>query len=208
MSGDPAERTGLPDARSTGVVTRCVRAAASTDSNGEALDRLFAEVRLRLLRIVAVRTGVPVDGLDPDVEDIVQDALLVASTEFDPGRFPTGGALMRWLVTVAMNDVRDRARWRRVRARLEPLRTAMCSRLGDEGRGAMQVEYRELERQTDGALAQLDPADRELLLLRCYEGLSARELAEALEIPSEEAVRARVARARRRLAEILGRGSL
>ncbi|MBK8975879.1 MAG: sigma-70 family RNA polymerase sigma factor [Planctomycetes bacterium] len=191
----PAARTGLPTPPDPARLTALL-GTADRD-----VGPLFAELRRRLLRIVALRTGRDVEALDPEVEDIVQDALLQALQSFDPTRFATGGSVMRWLVTIAMNDVRDRARWRAVRRDLERLRTelASCLRDGAEAGPLANVHRSELERATDAALAALAPEDREALLLRCYEGLDAHELAEALGLRTPEAARARVHRARRRL---------
>jgi RNA polymerase sigma-70 factor (ECF subfamily) len=68
---------------------------------------------------------------------------------------------------------------------------------------------RELERRQSAsaiqrAMAQLAPADREILLLQDYEGMSAQEIAAALAL-TPEAARQRHSRAVRRLASVYER---
>ncbi|MEM6571757.1 MAG: sigma-70 family RNA polymerase sigma factor [Planctomycetota bacterium] len=202
MSADEPP-SGLPDAAATSPATEWIAAAGRGDER--ALDVVFTVLRRRLLRIVALRTGRHAGDRDADLEDVVQEALLHALRELHADRFATSGELLRWITTVAMNDVRDRARGRRIRPDGKGLPDAWASILGDDGRPTPldRVYENELEEATDRALAALDDEDRELLLMRNYEGLSAREMAALLGLRSEEAVRARVHRARRRLQEAL-----
>lgn len=202
MTGDGLP-TGLPDAAATSPATVWIAAAGRGDER--ALEAVFTVLRRRLLRSVALRTGRRPADRDPEVEDVVQEALLQALREFEPGRFATSGELLRWIAAVAMNDVRDRARGRNARAGQRELPSAWASILGDDGRPTPleDVHENELEAATDRALAGLGDEDREILLLRNFEGLSAREIAARLGLRTEEAARARVLRARRRLEKAL-----
>ena len=64
----------------------------------------------------------------------------------------------------------------------------------------------ELERKLQSAVAELDDGDREVILMRHYEGLGNQEVAAALEL-TEAAASMRYLRALRRLrAGLLGEG--
>ena len=55
------------------------------------------------------------------------------------------------------------------------------------------------------ALEQMTPAERDVIILRVFEGLSHREIARRLGRPSENAVHKLYGRALAKLAELLGR---
>jgi len=98
-----------------------------------------------------------------------------------------------WLFTVARNDC------------LTSLRHAgdrVC--LADEATAHLATEhhYDDAAGIVNAGLAHLAPGDREVLLLREYENLTYRQIAEVLSI-SESAVKSRLFTARRRIFEIL-----
>ncbi len=186
----------LPDQQQ---LTRIIQAAQAGD--GQAREHVFGEYRSRLMRILALRMGRKVRDLDPDVEDIVQDSLLEACRDLETVNPQTSGELMSWLTTITMNNMRDRRRWQRVREMVEPLRTTLLGSLGDDlAQGPEQAAYvSELESATDAAMLELDESERELLILRVYQELSAKEIAAALGLKTPEAARSRILRARRQL---------
>ena len=65
-----------------------------------------------------------------------------------------------------------------------------------------QVAKQQLQSALDGAIAALEPKQREVLVLRDVEGLSAAEVARTLEL-SVDAVKSRLHRARKSLRERL-----
>ncbi|MCU0303996.1 MAG: sigma-70 family RNA polymerase sigma factor [Thermoanaerobaculales bacterium] len=175
-----------------------VAAGASDDArNRETLARECAAIAWR----VAVRlTG------DPETaRDIAQDAALrclQAAERFDPRR-----PLAPWVAEITRNLVRDAARRRRVR-RLEPLHRSTDDLVVEPADPAPDPEARarrhELQRLVWRCLAALDEGQREIIVLRDFEGLSYDEVSRALGIP-RGTVMSRLHRARRRLADEVSR---
>lgn len=148
----------------------------------------------------AFATARALTGNDMDAEDVVQDGFLRAVErldECDPDRFAG------WLLAIVRNrahNVRERERVRAAAA-LEDVDPAGPER---SDRGA---ERDELQRALDGAMAQLSPIQREIVLLHDLEGWRHREIAEALDM-SEVMARQHLFQARKRLRELLARDEL
>ena len=114
--------------------------------------------------------------------------------------------LDRWLFVVAANLARDRARQRQ----REVFRQAADDEQGDwldtftaeVDDPAEQLELQEQHDQLQKALGQLEPLDRELILLRHYGELSFRELAKLYDIPLSTAL-SKVHRGLQKLRRIL-----
>ena len=132
-------------------------------------------------------------------EDLTQDAFLRmhgAIDRLDPTRDPSP-----WVFTVVTNTVRDwwRSRHHRMGRQQVPLDEAWS--IPDERES--RTPDRSLERKEDAALVRqamgrLSPGDREILLMKCYQGLATAEIEEALGLKAD-AVRQRYSRAVRRL---------
>jgi len=142
-------------------------------------------------------------------DDILQDAFVRlhrAADRLDPGRDPAP-----WVFTVVTNTLRDH--WRtfehRHRGRMVDVDALWDQPSPDPGPAA-HLEQEESDRAIHRALGRLAPADRELILLREYEGMDYGALGELLGA-TPEAVRQRYSRAVRRLgkayAEIEAEGS-
>lgn len=149
------------------------------------------------------RTARSILKSDQEAEDAVQDAFLRAWLALDT--FRGESKLSTWLVRIVTNEALGRLR--RARLHTVPLEEAMTSAdpktqlalaespsSGPE-QSAMRAQVRELlEAQID----QLPDAFRTVFMLSEVEGLSAREIADVLEI-SPATVRTRVFRARKLL---------
>jgi RNA polymerase sigma-70 factor (ECF subfamily) len=139
------------------------------------------------------------------VDDVVQEAFIrmhAAIDRLDVERDPAP-----WVFTILTNAARDHWRSRAHKNRWRHVGVEEAWNHADE-MGWSNPEH-VLERREDAtaiqrALSQLSPADREILLLREYEGMSAREVAEALKL-TLEAARQRHSRAVRRLAALYER---
>jgi len=147
-------------------------------------------------------------GNAADAEDAVQDALLAAHTHLH--QFRGQAQISTWLTTIVLNcarlQVRRRARQVHVSldestGGLQPL--LMSERIADHRPNA-EDEYRESELSTclTHLHRQLSPTLRRTFLLRDIDGLSIRETARILGVPSGT-VKARLARARKRLKELM-----
>ncbi|HET8986175.1 MAG TPA: RNA polymerase sigma factor [Trueperaceae bacterium] len=196
----------------TGRLSRAERAAVAVPSpEAELVARAAAgeeaafETIMRSHNQLLFRTARSILKSDAEAEDAVQDAFLRAWLALDT--FRAESKLSTWLVRIVTNEALGRLR--RAKVRTIPLEEAMTSpdpklqlALADApGRGpeqtASRAQLRELiERQID-----LLPADyRTVFMLSAVEGLSAVDIAVALDIPAAT-VRTRAFRARNLLRE-------
>ncbi len=123
-------------------------------------------------------------------EDVVSDTFVVAWRH----RTHRPHRELPWLYGVARRVIRDRYRsedrWKKLQQRVDATRPSPADAVAEPASTAVAAHR---------ALAALDEADRETLLLVSWEGLDAREASAALGI-TPAAFRMRLARARRRLA--------
>ena len=132
-----------------------------------------------------------------EAEDAVQHTFLNAYRSLRSGTRPRAEAA--WMFAIAANVCRERRRsaWRRSRIEV----------VSDDGlvgeRAAPEHSHEELTGVAD-ALAELTPNQRRAILLREWQGLSYREIADELSL-SEGAVETLLFRARRSLANKLDR---
>ncbi len=119
--------------------------------------------------------------------DAVQEAFLRAWTELarlqDMGRF--GG----WLMQIVRNAALD------LRRKQKPTVADFPDLASDTAGPAVRSEIRERDAQVQMALNSLDETTRTAVMLRYYDGRSAKEIAELLEL-SSAAVDMRLSRAR------------
>jgi RNA polymerase sigma factor (sigma-70 family) len=134
-----------------------------------------------------------------DLEDLVSATYEVAWRRFDA--VPRGDAAVPWLLTVALNHLRNhRRKVQRDRDLLErlPAPTPAADIADRLDPGA--YDWREIRR----ALDHLSDSDRELVLLVAWDELSPSDAGVVLGI-SAGAARTRLHRARVRLGDLLGR---
>ena len=187
--------------RLTRAEERRLLAAARGGERG-ALDRL-----LRLLSGPVYRFGRGFCGDPHDAEDVTQVTLTALARSLHS--FRGESSLTTWAYRVARNAcTRQRRRGARAPARLESLDAATPARAGalqvvDPREDPQQsLERAELRGALQRAIASLPPSQREVLVLRDVEGLSAKQVGEALRL-TERAVKSRLHRARVALRELL-----
>lgn len=132
---------------------------------------------------------------DADANDVVAEVMAVAWRRLDDVPPPPGAR--PWLFGVARNHLRSGRR-------KADRRESLTRKLQQQGSFTTQIRSEEAERLevVAGALEQIDEADRELIELVAWEGLTHGEIATLLSI-SENAVAIRLHRARGRLAQIV-----
>ncbi len=183
-----------------------------------AVDELLADHREPLRRAVQLRLD-PALARRVDASDIVQDVLLEASRRLrDYLQYPVMPFHL-WLRHLAKDRLIDAHRFHRTAQRrsldreqaVQPPAWAEASSvqliaqlLDPEKTPATAAVQQELERRLQAAVAELDEADREVILMRHYEGLGNQEVAAALGL-SEAAASMRYLRALRRLRAALVR---
>ncbi|MFI9817255.1 RNA polymerase sigma factor [Saccharothrix variisporea] len=138
--------------------------------------RLFDEHAVPLHGYLARRIG------DQVADDLVSETFLVALQQrhtYDPSR----AGVRPWLFGIASNllrrHVRQEVRGWRARARVGADR----AQESPEARTAERVTAQQRVRRLAGALAALEPGDRDVLLLTSWGRLTAPEVAQALGIP-------------------------
>jgi RNA polymerase sigma-70 factor (ECF subfamily) len=182
----------------------------------DARGALLHRHRQRLRRLVAVRMDPRLASrLDPS--DVVQEVLAEADRRLDGYLRDRPVPFYPWLRQLADERLADAHR-RHVRAarrsvtREQPPAPALpdasaaerVGRLLGSGTGPSAAARRhELRERVRAALAALPAPDREVLVLRHLEQLSARETAEVLGL-TEAAVKSRALRAAQRLRALLG----
>lgn len=176
-------------------------------TNGEdgALDRLVSRYLPRLHAFVRVQMGPGLRRREASV-DVVQSVCREVLEERDRFEFRGEGPFLSWLLTAAMNKLRERARFfdrqRRDIARERPLSDGIAySGLSPSGEVMGQEEIERLET----ALAQLPDDYREIIVLARIVGMSHQDIADHLDrtLPS---VRNALGRAVTRLGQLLDGG--
>src|SRR3954454_5530828 len=181
-------------------------------SHPAAVDKLLAEPREPLRRAVQLRLD-PALARRVDASDIVQDVLVEASRRLSDYLQKPAMPFALWLRHLAKDRLIDAHRFHRKAQRrsldreqaVQPPAWAaessvqlIAQLLDPEKTPATAAVQQELERRLQDAVAELDEADREVILMRHFEGLGNQEVAAALDL-TEAAASMRYLRALRRL---------
>ena len=134
-----------------------------------------------------------------EAEDVTQEVLVRLWRRGDE---VSAGKIGPWLMRVTRNACIDAARRRRERGRI-PIEQAHGAELFDDAPGPeSKAHASQLGRRVLQALEKLNEPGRSVVILREVQGLSYREIGEALEMPVNN-VRVTLHRGRRRLREEL-----
>jgi len=136
-------------------------------------------------------------GARADVDEVVQDTFVRAFASIDG--FRGESSLRTWLFTIARRLVLDRRRAARRRGEHVEVQEGDVATEYDALDGVVAAETRERMR---GAMAALTPTQREVFVLRVNEGMSYREIAEAVDT-TEGAARVHYHNAMRAIKEYL-----
>lgn len=167
--------------------------AAARLGDGDALEALLQRYQPRVYRF-----GVKMCGDLEDASDVVQETLLAMAQSVR--EFRGDASVSTWLYSIARSFCIKKRR----RSKFAPTTEDSLDALGPEQLEALADSSRDPEEQAagaeigatlDAAIASLDPAQREVLVLRDIEGLTASEVAKVLDV-SVEAVKSRLHRAR------------
>ena len=143
-----------------------------------------------------------------DAEDAVQDALLSALTHVH--QFRGQAKMSTWLTTIVINSARMKLRRRLALVQLALDETDgqqdLLEDIVSDTRPGPEEAYceREIAETLAHATSRLSPTLRTTFQLRDIDGLSIRETADLLGVPTGT-VKARLARARVRLREVMGK---
>lgn len=143
-------------------------------------------------------------GERTEAEDASQDAFIKAYNNLD--RYDTSRSFKTWLLSITSNHCIDRLRKRRMKylSLDEPLPGNMQLALSSNQPNPEQIaSLNERSEQIQVLLDQLQPNDRAGIILKYWYDYSYAEIAAALDT-TESAVKSRLFRARRSLAELIG----
>lgn len=157
------------------------------------------EALLRQHQEQIYRFGMRLCGNPDDAKDVLQDTLIAVARSLPD--FRGGSSLSTWLFTIARSFCIKKRR----KSKFAPAHEVSLE--AGDGSAAIAstkrppdevVEQHEIGAAIEAAIDQLDPDQREVLLLRDVEGLKASEVADVLDL-SVAAVKSRLHRARLQL---------
>ena len=123
-------------------------------------------------------------GNHDEARDLSQEAFLKAYRAL--GTFKQEARFSSWLYQIALNATRDRLRRRRRRTdlSLDDVEEKGESSLRDGAPSALDlIESSDLSRVVAAAMAALPEEQREVVILKEYQGLTFPEIAETLDVP-------------------------
>ena len=191
--------------------------ARAKGGDAEALNELFARYHRLMVEIARRKLGTRL-RLKEEPDDLAQTTFREATRDFGNYQYRGEGSLVRWLVQILQNKIRDRAEFygatKRDLSRERAMETPPSKdfealpTLEPESRDlsvTMQVQRDENYEHLRRALDALSPEHRQAIALVFFQGLQLREAGEAMGGRSEDAVRMMLRRAEDKLGEILGR---
>jgi RNA polymerase sigma-70 factor (ECF subfamily) len=159
-------------------------------------DRAALERLLERHQGAVYRFGMKMCREEEDAKDVLQETLFAAARTLPD--FRGASSVSTWLYTIARSFCLKMRRTSMFAPTLESLEAhdETATQVADARRGPEEAAAgRQLQLALDGAIAELEPMYREVLLLRDVEGLSASEVGEILGL-TIEAVKSRLHRAR------------
>jgi RNA polymerase sigma factor (sigma-70 family) len=210
---DRGEGFSLPEGFENDATAQLVTGAKSGDP--DALNELFARYHSIMVEVARRRIG-PRLRLKEDPQDLAQTTFREAARDFSRYEYRGPGSLLRWLIQILQNKIRDKAEFYSAGKRDTSLETALDAPI-DPNRdfaGAPEppspdlsvtrvVQRDERFRLLRDALGQLTPEYRQAIALVFFEGLTLRQAGERMGGRSEDALRMMLRRAERKLGEIL-----
>lgn len=164
-----------------------------------ALDRLLRRCLPALQRWARGRLPQSARGM-LETSDLVQDTVVAAMGRLDAFEARHQGALQAYFRQAVMNRIRDIVRQQRRR----PQQTELPEHLVDEQTSPLELAIgSENMARYETAMQRLEPGDREAIIGRIELQYTYPELAAVLNKPTADAARMAVARAIRRLAELM-----
>ena len=217
VAGDDGSSSGLPHATELDAseTAELVRRAQGDDV--EALNDLFARYHALMVEVARRRLG-PKLRLKEDPDDLAQTTFREATRDFKRYEYRGEGSLVRWLIQILQNKIRDKAEFYSAGKRDASLETALEMPVDPERDFAPKTEpqssdlsvTRQVQRDERfsmlrDSLSELSPEYRQAITLVFFQGLSLREAGERMGGRSEDALRMMLRRAEGKLGDILKR---
>lgn len=185
------------------------------EGDPDALNDLFARYHQTMVEVARRKLG-PRLRLKEDPDDLAQTTFREATRDFSRYQYQGQGSLLRWLVQILQNKIRDKAEFYSAGKRDLSRERAMDGGTGDGEsdptprdfvssdlsvtRVVQRDENFELLRES---LGELSEEHRKAISLVFFEGLQLREAGERMGGKSEDAVRMMLRRAEAKLGEKL-----
>jgi RNA polymerase sigma-70 factor, ECF subfamily len=187
--------------------------------DADALNQLFALHQPQLLDVARRRIGARLK-LKEEPDDLAQTTFREATRDFKNYEYRGPDSLVRWLMQILQNKIRDKAEFYSANKR-DQTRERTLSGSAAPGHEpmpvmdpashdlsvTMQVQREEAFGHLRRALGELSTEHRQAITLVFFEGLSLRDAGEKMGGRTEDAVRMMLRRAESRLGEIL-KGSI
>lgn len=185
--------------------------------DSEALNELFARHYQTMVDMARRRLGSRLRAKE-EPDDLAQTTFREAARDFPNYTYRGEGSLLRWLIQILQNKIRDRAEFYSANKRDYALERSMQAAppLGDDPLPTyeppspdltvtMQVQRDENFDLLRQALSELTPLHRKAITLVFFQGLSLRDAGAQMGGRTEDAVRMMLRRAEGRLGELLRR---
>lgn len=194
-------------------VGRLVELAHGGDA--DALNDLFARYHQTMVEVARRKLG-PRLRLKEDPVDLAQTTFREATRDFNRYEYQGQGSLLRWLVQILQNKIRDKAEFYSAGKRDLSRERAMDGGTGKDGDDPTPMDFvsgdlsvtRVVQRDEDfellrESLGELSEEHRKAIALVFFEGLQLREAGERMGGKSEDAVRMMLRRAEAKLGDKL-----
>jgi len=203
----------LPEGFENDETAKLVSAAQGGDP--DALNDLFTRYHQTMVEMARRKLG-PRLRLKEDPDDLAQTTFREATRDFGSYTYRGEGSLLRWLIQILQNKIRDRAEFYTAGKRDLSRERAVNTGESDDGtlsgvpelpsddlsvtRVVARDESFELLRES---LTELSAEHRQAITLVFFQGLSLREAGEQMDGRSEDAVRMLLRRAEGKLGDLL-----
>ncbi|MBM3975598.1 MAG: sigma-70 family RNA polymerase sigma factor [Planctomycetes bacterium] len=213
-SKDPDERLfDLPADADTSHTRGLIERAQHGDV--EALNLLFKTYYDLMLELARKRLGTRLRGKE-EADDLAQTTFREATRDFHAYVYRGEGSLLRWLVRILQNKIRDRAEFYAARkrdisrehsldetSRDDPELPRVPEPAAREVPVARAAERHEEDRILREALSRLSPEHRQAITLVFFEGRQLKEAGQLMGGRTEDAVRMLLRRAEKNLYDLI-----
>lgn len=203
----------LPEGFDDPDTAALVRRAQEGDS--AALNDLFTRYHSLMVEIARRRIG-PRLRLKEDPDDLAQTTFREATRDFKRYEYRGEGSLLRWLIQILQNKIRDKAEFYSAGKRDTSLETALEPPVDTSREFTPRIEpvvndlsvtqVVQLDERSGllrKGLDQLTPEYRQAITLVFFQGLTLRDAGERMGGRTEDALRMMLRRAEHKLGEIL-----
>ncbi|MEO2164082.1 MAG: RNA polymerase sigma factor [bacterium] len=178
----------------------------------DSLNELFQRYHQTMVEMARRKLG-PRLRLKEDPDDLAQTTFREAARDFQGYRYQGEGSLLRWLIQILQNKIRDKAEFYSAGKRDLSRERAMETKKGEEERtleflsedlSVTQVVQRDEQvGHLRDSLTELSAEHRQAITLVFFEGLTLRQAGERMGGKSEDAVRMMLRRAEGKLGDRL-----